>query len=575
MRAGRMALRRCVLLAIALAATLGLGLLLAHVLAFGGWTGWKIAILACFAGTVPWMGLGPGNGLIGTVILLGARWPARAVLPVAGAIDAGAIDAAPVTARTAIAVTVRNEDMAAVIPPLSRLLDGLRAAGKGASFALFVLSDTSDPALAAAEAAALAAFPEARYRRRNGNAGFKAGNVMDFLDHHADGFDLALMLDADSEMTAAAVLRLVRIMQAAPGMGIVQHLTVGRAAASAFPRLFQFGMRAGMRSWAVGQAWWQGDEGPYWGHNAILRIGAFRAHGRLPSLPDGGAILSHDQVEAARLRGAGWGVCVWAEEAGSTEANPPTLIEFLRRDARWMAGNMQYRHLLRMPGLRPMGRWQLIQAMLLFSGGPLYTAMLVLAAISVATGGGATVPRGAMLALAVAWPWVVYAPKWLGYLEVLAVPRNRARYGGTWPACAGMAAETVFALLLDAIQLPHKALAIARVIAGAQEAWLPQNRVERGVGWSEAVRVFWPHTLLGVVVFALLARGAWGAVLWAAPFAGGLLVAIPFCVATSAPRFSGWLRRHRVAAMPEELSGETPTAVPDPARDASATAAAG
>ena len=51
----------------------------------------------------------------------------------------------------------------------------------------------------------------------------------------------------------------------------------------------------------TGQAWWQGDEGPYWGHNAVIRIAPFRAHARLETLPDGSHILSHDQVEAILL----------------------------------------------------------------------------------------------------------------------------------------------------------------------------------------------------------------------------------------------------------------------------------
>ena len=40
-----------------------------------------------------------------------------------------------------------------------------------------------------------------------------------------------------------------------------------------------------------------------------------------------------------------------------------------------------------------MGRWQLVQAILLFTGAPLYTAMLALAAISAVDGGGVDFPR--------------------------------------------------------------------------------------------------------------------------------------------------------------------------------------
>ncbi|WP_264716473.1 glucans biosynthesis glucosyltransferase MdoH [Limobrevibacterium gyesilva] len=546
-----MLVRRLIFFAILLLTTIGLTALMWSVLAPGGWTVAKALLLACFIGVAPWLGVCLGNALPGFLILVLARHPARTVLPVDGDIDS-----APITARTALAVTIRNEDMALVLPPLRRLLEGLADSDR---FALFILSDTQDPALVAAEEAAIAAFPlPVRYRRRAANTGFKAGNVMDFLDHHAVGFDFVLTLDADSEMTPAAVRCLVRIMQAAPRMGIVQHLTAGRPAASAFPRLFQFGMRAGMRVWSIGQGWWQDDAGPYWGHNAILRIAPFRAHCRLQPLPDGSPILSHDQVEAARLRAAGWGVCVWADDDGSLEANPPALPEFLHRDARWLAGNLQYRHLLVMPGLRPMGRWQLMQAILLFAGAPLYNAMLALAAIAAATGDTADFPRGRLLALALAWTLILYAPKLLGYAETLIFRARSARYGGRARFAAGAAAEFAFTLLLDALSYPTKTLAMLRLALGARPGWLPQNRSDRGVGWAEAARMFWPHTLFGTAVFALLAWSSWPMALWALPFAGGLLVSVPFCVATSDPRLSAWLRRRRIAATPEELAGNQP-----------------
>ena len=48
-----------------------------------------------------------------------------------------------------------------------------------------------------------------------------------------------------------------------------------------------------------------------------------------------------DQVEAAMLAGAGWGVRLLPVEEGSAEANPPALPEFVRREMRWLAGNLQ------------------------------------------------------------------------------------------------------------------------------------------------------------------------------------------------------------------------------------------
>ena len=248
-------------------------------------------------------------------------------------------------------------------------------------------------------------------------------------------------------MSAAAVLRLVRALQADPTLAIAQHLTVGLPASSAFPRLFQFGMRAGMRTWATGQAWWQGDAGPVLG---AQRGGAHRALSRAlqaAALPDGRHILSHDQVEAAMLRGAGWGVRVLPDEGGSGEANPPALPEFLRRELRWLAGNMQYWHLLRLPGLRPMGRWQLVQAILLFAGTPLYLLFLLAAAAAAATDRTSDFPTAPALALTAAWLGALYAPKLLGYVEVALSPDKRRplwRVGA--PRCRCRSGDRVYSV---------------------------------------------------------------------------------------------------------------------------------
>ena len=540
-----MLVRRLVFFGIMGAAAAGLVALMVGALAPGGWTVVKGLILAAFVPSAVWLGVWVGNAIPGFMVLVGAGNAARAMLPVRGEIERGEI-----VARTAILVTIRNEDMGAVLPPLGRLVEGL---GDPGHFTVFLLSDTQDAASAAAEEAAVAACGFAvRYRRRAENSGFKAGNVMEFLDNHAEGFELALMLDADSQMSAEAVRRLVLIMQAAPGMGLVQNLIAGRPAAMAFPRLFQFGMRAGMRVWAVGQAFWQGEDGPYWGHNAIFRIAPFREHCRLEKLPDGSTILSHDQVEAARLRAAGWGVCVWADDTGSSEANPPAMPEFLHRDGRWLAGNLQYWQLLWMPGFRAMGRWQLVQAILLFGCSPLYVGMFLLAVIVAQTAPDGY-PRAAMVAL-MAGCFAAYSlPKLLGYAETLLFPARRRRYGGGWRFAAGAASEIVFTLLLDAPGHVTKTAAMLRFMLGMKAGWLPQNRSDRGVGWGEAARLFWAHTLLGVVCFAALAHASMWAALIALPFAGGLLVAIPFCVVTASPGASAWLREKRIAALPEEV----------------------
>lgn len=508
-----------------------------------------VLILVAAAFVIPWAALSAANSLVGLLILLGSRDPPGFVLPALRRARPGAPRAV-----TVLGVCIRNEDMAAVLPPLGRLLDGLAQAGAGDRFRLWLLSDTANPHAAATEETAIrdfaAAHPHVHYRRRADNAGFKAGNVMDFLDRHAGEAEFLITLDADSVMTPRAVLRLAAVMEAEPDLAIVQQLIVGRPATAAFPRLFQFGMRAGMRAWATGQAWWQLDAGPYWGHNAILRCEPFRRHARLEALPDGSRILSHDMVESVRLQAAGWRVRCLPEEDGSLEANPPAMPEFLRRDERWGAGNMQYWQLLRLPNLTPMGRLQLLQAILLFLGAPLHALILLACAVLAATGAA---PTGAVL-LAVAAHWLCYfAPKLAGYAHALIRAEVAARYGGRAAFARGALAELAFMQLFEPLSNLNKAMFLATLPFGRRTGWAPQNRADRGIAWRAAARLLWPHTLVGVVLTAMFAASP-PALALALPFTLGMVFAIPLCVLSADPRVSAWLRERRFAATPEELA---------------------
>ena len=550
-----MILRRITLFSLVIGIAVALTWLVARAMAPGGYSGFEVLTLLAFAGTAPWTALCAANALLGFALLLGSRDAPGLVLPAWRLARRGAP-----SARTAIVICIRNEEMGGVLPPLERLLYGLR--GKG-DFRLWFLSDSNAGLAEEEEAIAALATRHAgvHYRRRVENTGFKAGNVMDFCDHHAADAEFMLCLDADSEMSAEAVLGLVACMEADARLAIVQQLIVGRPASAAFPRLFQFGMRAGMRIWATGQAWWQGDEGPYWGHNALIRIAPFREHARLEPLPDGSAILSHDQVEAVRLHAAGWKVAALPIEAGSMEGNPPALPEFMARDLRWGAGNMQYFSLFRLPGMTWMGKWQLAQAILLFAGAPLWVAVLLFSVANAVLGGETDKPA---LALAMFATWAAqHAPKLLGYAEVLCKPALAASYGGRAAFAQGAALEILFTTLLDPVTLFSKAMFLAvlpfrRSKGQSGQKWAPQNRADRGVAWADAARLLWPHTLFGLAVFALLPLSAWG---WALPWVAGLVLAVPLCVVTSSPGVSAWLRARRVAATPEELN---PPAAPPP-----------
>jgi membrane glycosyltransferase len=473
-----------------------------------GWSWLNLVLVTGFAIFVPWSVLGFWNAAIGLALLFaprgaGSEWPEPAV-----------------TLRTAVVMTIRNEDVARAIARLRTVQHSIDATGQGGSFAFFVLSDTSTADIAAQEDAAMAAWradvpaPERLYyRRREQNTGFKAGNVMDFCRRWGDEFMLMLTLDADSLMSGAAVLHLVRLMQANPRFGIVQGLVTGLPSESAFARMFQFGMRHGMRSYTVGQAWWTGDCGPFWGHNAIIRVVPFRDHCGLPKLPGtppfGGDILSHDQVEATLMRRAGFDVRLQPVAGGSWEDNPPTILDYIRRDLRWCQGNLQYVRLLGLPGLRAVSRFQLVWAILMFIGIPAWTVTIAL--LPVAAWALRDNYSDWLIAVYSLYLLMYLSPKLAGYAHTAASQHRRARYGGMMRFVVGVVCELAFSMLQFSITSLH---------------------------------------VTGFIV-ALLAVAP-GIVPWALPFTLGYVVAIPFAVVTSHKGFGNWCARRGLCAVPEE-----------------------
>ena len=282
-----LAARRAVVVVLNLATYGALVAALAHVLGAGGWTAVDVVLFAAFLLGAPWTVLGFWNAVLGLWLLHGVRDGLKRVAPYAAA---GETDT-PLHLDIAVLMTLRNEDPSRALRRMRVMKASLDRTGAGARFAYFILSDTSDPAIAAREESEVRAWqddaPGARivYRRRDINTGFKAGNLRDFCARWGRDFDLMLPLDADSLMTGDAVVTLARMMQAYPRLGILQSLVVGLPSASAFARMFQFGMRQGMRSYTTGAAWWTGDCGPFWGHNALVRIAPFYEHCDLPVLP--------------------------------------------------------------------------------------------------------------------------------------------------------------------------------------------------------------------------------------------------------------------------------------------------
>lgn len=530
------------------------GLMAAAIFLPAGVDGWGVAMLAMFALTLPWTTIGFWNAITGFLLMTLARDPEGLVAPHLRSIRGDE----PIASSTAIGICIRNEDPVRLTRNLRWMLERLSASGESRFFHLYMLSDSNRPEILAAErsladelAARFAGHVAISYRQRVGGEGFKAGNLRDFLERWGANHEYLIVLDADSVMSPEAMLRLVRIMEANPRIGILQTLVTALPSDSAFARVFQFGMRLGMRSWTLGAAWWQGDCGPYWGHNAIIRIKPFTEHCGLPVLagrpPLGGHVLSHDQLEAVLMRRAGYEVRVLPDEGGSWEENPPHLLEFIRRDLRWCQGNMQYFKFVSTPGLLTVSRWQLWIAIAMYLSGPGWMGFTLFGLIRQG-------PMDAALGMTLLALSLLmnFAPKLATLADVLLRRKLREAYGGTFRIVLSALAETVFTMLIVPVTALSVTIFLLGLPFGKQVGWSAQQRDSEGVPFAFALARLWPHLIAGVAFAISLYWVAPGALWIAAPFYVGLSAATLITVMSGSPRVGRWARDIGLCRLPEE-----------------------
>ena len=479
--------------------------------------------------------------------------------------------------RTAVLMPIHLEDPRAVfaaIEAMAAAISGARLRGVD----VFVLSDTQDAEAGAQEQAAFDALharlaargalgPVVHYRRRTTNAGRKVGNLLDFCSHWGAQYDYMLVLDADSIMGAGAIGTLIGLMDANPRAGIIQTVPYAVGRDTLFARMQQFSARLYTPALVEGLTFWQGRDGNYWGHNAIVRIAPFVQHCTLPVLPGrepfGGEILCHDVVEAGLMRRAGWDVWVLPQVVESYEALPANLVDYAARERRWCQGNLQHTGLLRHPGLRPVGRFHLAYGVLHYVSAPLAVLFLVLATADALFGGGfvpALLGGGpAAAALAALVLVLLYAGKLLCLCEVLADAGESRHYGGRLRLLAGAAAEQAGALVVSAVLILFYTRYVAALLLGQSVRWTPQPRDDRGVSWSEGWLRFRGVLAAGLAWLAVLALAAYQAadgrlLAWCAPLVFGLLAAIPMAILSSRATLGQLTRRWGLFVTPEEAA---------------------
>jgi membrane glycosyltransferase len=500
-----------------------------------------------------WVGSGLVTALMGMWVMLRGDRHALALPAAQRPIDKAA--------RTAVVMPICNEDIATVFSGLRATCESLAATGTLALFDFYVLSDTADPALRAAEQrawerlrrllgdAAVAEGGRVFYRWRRRRTRRKAGNVADFCRRWGGRYRYMVVLDADSTMRGDTLVALVRLMEHHPRAGIVQTLPQSHGQPTLHARAQQFCSRVTGRLYALGMAYWQLGESHYWGHNAILRVEPFMRHCALAPLAGrgglAGEILSHDFVEAALMRRAGYEVWLAPQLEGSWEQHPPNLLDELQRDRRWCQGNLQNARLIAEPGWQPVHRVMFAVGALSYALAPLWLAFVALGLV-------AHDAHGHSWALWLLTLALLLLPRALGVLAAW-LGGEHTRYGGLPRLLAG----TLLELALSAAAAPLRMLAHSAFVLGALTGlrleWKSPPRGASAVGWREAWARIGALALAACAGLLLALPGsgvAEPAVLL--PLALPLLLAVPFTVLTGSPRVGAAAQRRGWLTIPDE-----------------------
>ncbi len=490
-------------------------------------------------------------------------------------------DEDPPLASTAIVMPVFNEDVSRVFEGLRVVFRSVQETKKLEHFDFFVLSDSNQPNQWIQEEVAwlelckqVGGFGKIFYRKRRQSINKKAGNIADFLRRWGRRYRYMIVLDADSIMTGRALVQLVALMERNPQVGIIQTAPRIVNGETVFARLQSFASRLYSPLFLAGLNYWQQHEGNFWGHNAVIRIQPFIEHCSLPELPGsepfGGRILSHDFVEAALMRKAGWGVWLAGDIEGTFEEGPPTLIDSAKRDRRWCQGNMQHAWLLTARDFRPANRFHLLMGVMGYVSSPLWLLFLVLGtvhafsdAISPGTasvvgayatvfGYQLTVPTA--LILFTLTMVLLFVPKLVSVVVTAGRPEEAERFGGRERLVLSALLETALSVLLAPINMIFNSKFVLFTLLGQGVSWVTQRRNTEGDGtdWREAIITHGAQTAFGVVwgVSSYIISPAF--FFWLSPVVVPLVFSIPISIVLSKGSLGSWLRRLGVFVTPEE-----------------------
>ncbi len=570
----RGAVRRTIYLLLVLLTTLLAMGLLQGAYIVGGLTPLKVLLLGLYAVLIFWIAASFWSAAMGFWVLL-TRLDHFARRRGVAADSVAPLDG---EARAAILLPIYNEDPERVFAGLRATWLSLQEQGEADLFDLFILSDTRDVDTWVREESQwyrlceeLGAHGRIFYRNRSDNTARKSGNVADFVRRWGNRYRYMIILDADSIMAGDTLVRMVRLMEANPDTALVQAPPLPVNRESLFARILQFASTAYGPIFTAGASFWQLGESNFWGHNAIIRVAPFAAHCGLPVLagrePLGGEILSHDFVEAALLRRAGWQVWLAYELQGSYEELPPTLIDYAKRDRRWCQGNLQHSRLVYARGFHLMSRLHFTTGVMSYLASPLWLLFLLVTGIE-AYVQAQTIPvyflgdylqpvwpvsfqaeMTIVLAFTLA---MLFLPKLMALILIAINPGQRRAFGGIFRAFASAVLETVHSVLIAPVLMLFQTKFIWSILARRSIAWSAQQRADRSTGLREAVTTHGAQSLLGAVAgllsFFYVPDYFW----WFLPVLCGVVLAIPLSMISSSTRLGRAARERGLFLTPQE-----------------------
>ncbi len=562
----------CVLIILSTLAALGL---LTSSFLQDGITPLELLLLVLYALLMLWISTSFWAATIGFWILLwGDRMAISRFLP-HSAEDPGD---AKSHRRSALVMPIYNEDTKRVFAGLKAIYQSLLETRRADEFDLFVLSDTRDPDIWVEEELAwyqlcvdMSAHGKIFYRNREKNSGRKSGNLADFCRRWGGRYRYMIVLDADSLMGANTVVKMVDLMETNPRIALLQTAPLPINHESLFARILQFASSLYSDIFTAGISFWQLSESNYWGHNAIIRVKPFVEHCGLPKLsgrePFGGEILSHDFVEAALLRKAGWEVWLAYDLKESYEELPPTLIDYAKRDRRWCQGNLQHIRMVFARGLSGISRLHFLMGIMSYLSSPLWLLFLII------TGIEAYIRTQTMPVyffgdnIFPVWPEsyavemttvllvtlaMLFLPKILSLL-LLFIRRERVRaYGGVWKVTLSAVLETLFSILTAPILMLYQSKFVFAILLRRSTGWPAQQRGDHRLGFREAFRAHGGQTFVGLIAgtasYWYIPNFFW----WLIPVLLGLVLSMPVSIISSSTRLGRLMRQMGLFLTPEE-----------------------